>query len=179
MLNGRQISIIDPIDQLNQWFNFCKWILSHNDEDHQKDLTYSDESKENPSWQSSRRAVVDFIEDCIKAISKQNITPEEQIVQHIIEISKMLCTQFDKGLDQVQPAVSFFGVDQDKVLKNPNDCLHEAINNTRSRALEHLIQFGYYLKKYNPKKALEILSFLEKRFKADAKPSSHCQNMLF
>ena len=171
MLNGRQISITDPIDQLNQWFNFCKWVLSHNDEDQKEDVTYSDESKTYPSWQSSRRAVVDFIEDCIKAISKQNITPEEQIIQHIIEVSKMLCTQFDKGLDQIQPTVSFFGVDQDEVLKNPNDYLHEAVNNTRSRALEQLIQFGYYIKKYNPKKALEILSFLKERLKADAKPS--------
>ena len=151
ILKGQQISITDSIGQLEQWFDFCKWVLSHNDEDQKEDVTYSDESKENPSWQSSRRAVFEFIEDSIKKINKQNLNLEELKLQYIIDILKTLCTQFDKRLDKNM-----------KTQKSVNDYYFEAVNSTKSRALEQLIQLGYYLREQNKKAFLEVLSFLEK-----------------
>ena len=169
MLEGRQIKLgtKDYVNQINQWFDFCEWVLSHNDQRQERNL-YDDELKENPSWQSSRRSVADFVTGCISTMSKININ-KEQIIRRILEILKILCTQFDKRLDQSQPTISLWEIDQDEILKNPNDYLQEAVNSTRSRALEQLIQLGYYLRKEKKKTSLEILSFLEERFRTNAK----------
>lgn len=161
ILNGSGIDILKTsVNILSQWFEFCKWVLSHNNKSYQKDLIYSDHLKDNSSWHSSHRAVIDFIKNCIKQIAKEQKNPQEQVIEKIIEILKLFYTQFDHELDQ----------NQDKISKNATNYLHIAVNNTRCRALEQLLQFAYDLKENNPSEDVsKIFSVLEERLKDDAK----------
>ena len=74
------------------------------------------------------------------------------------EILDLLCAQFDRRLDNNEP-----------VRLDRFDAYDEAINNTRSRALGSLIQFGFWLRRNDPDAELSFLSnTLEKRFSPDA-----------
>ena len=69
MLNGMQEHVkAKNFDKLNEWFAFCEWVLSHPDREHEEGYEYklSEESRENPSWHSARRAVGDFIGVCVE-----------------------------------------------------------------------------------------------------------------
>ena len=70
------------------------------------------------------------------------------------KLLEMLCTQFDSWLD----------LDK-QVFLNQNDPYAEGINNTRSRALETLVRFGFWLRRHDSEsEALEVTMILEKRF---------------
>ncbi|NTW88888.1 MAG: hypothetical protein HGB26_07150, partial [Desulfobulbaceae bacterium] len=61
------------LDNLNQWIEFCAWVLSHPDSMLEKGQQEArDESRDHPDWRSSRQAVVDFIETCV---NKDTNTP--------------------------------------------------------------------------------------------------------
>ena len=142
-------------EQLGRWFDFCKWVISHSDEDREEHAHHNDTLRENPSWRSSRRAVGDFVEVCLKKEVDVPISARAQLA----ELLKTLCTQFDWALDRDQP-----------VLLNRNDPLTEAINNTRGRALESLIKFGQWACRHGDKTGVpEVTSVLEKRFNSEAK----------
>ena len=115
-------------DALNVWFDVCGWILSHPDAAPSDSDRASDESRETPDWHSSRRAVADFLETCVQKEVSVPLSARERIAKLLDE----LCTSFDWRLDTDRP-----------VLLNRDDQLTEAINNTRSRALEVLLDFGY------------------------------------
>ena len=140
-------------ERLDLWFEFCEWVLSHPDaeRDHGE---RGDESREHPDWGSSRRAVGDFIGECLKEKTSVPFTARESLAN----ILKQLCTQFDRRLDLDEP-----------VLLNRNDQITEAINNTRSRALEDLVKFGLWVRRHDDMDNVpEITSILEERFKDDA-----------
>lgn len=142
-------------EQLNRWLDFCKWVISHSDEDYEEDLIRSETFQENPSWRYSRRAVITFLEDCLK--EEVNVPLSNR--KRLAEILEMLCTQFDWQLDRDKP-----------ILSNLDDPLTEAINNTRSRALEILIKFGLWVRQHEAEATVpEIKCILEKRFKSEAK----------
>ena len=151
-------------EQLDLWFEFCEWVLSHPDtESDKKDesLKYSvgelpqpDESREHPDWGSSRWAVGDFIGECLKEEMNVPFTARESLAN----ILRLLCTQFDRRLDRDKP-----------VLLNRNDPITEAINSTRSRALEDLVKFGFWVHRHDDRdKVPEVTSIIEERFKDDA-----------
>ncbi len=141
-------------ERLELWFGFCEWVLSHSDakRDHGE---RGDESREHSDWGSSRRAVGDFIGECLKEEMNVPFTARESLAN----ILRLLCTQFDRRLDIDEPT-----------LLNRNDQITEAINNTRSRALQDLVKFRSWVRRHDDKDSVpEVTSILEERFKNGAK----------
>ena len=148
---------IKDLDKLVEWFAFCKWVLLHHDPESEQGVKIGrqgDGSCEFPRWHSSRRAVCDFIEACIKKDMDVPLWARE----HLAELLKALCTQYDWRLDNEKP-----------VLLNRDDQLTEAINTTRGRALDNLVKFGYWVRDHEDNAEVpEIKQTLEKRVSTDA-----------
>lgn len=142
-------------DKLDQWIEFCNWILLHPDTERTEgEPEPSDESRERPNWGSSRRAVVDFIDVSLNKDVNVPLTARDGLAI----LLQNLCTQFDWRLDRDQP-----------ILLNRDDQITEAINNTRSRALESLINFGFWVRRFLPDDAVpEVTGYLNERLGANA-----------
>ena len=140
-------------DKLDEWLTFSEWILSHPNREPNRDYKQSDESRENQNWTNSRRAVGDFIGVCLEKDIDVPITARRQIAK----ILRKLCTQYDWNLDERNPNRLY-----------RNDPLTEGINNTRSRALENLVKFGFWLRRHEPQcEVHEVTTLLEKRFSSE------------
>ena len=140
-------------ERLDLWFEFCEWVLSYPDTESDRG-EWSDESREHSDWGSSRRAVGDFIGECLKEDMNVPFTARELLAN----ILRLLCTQFDRQLDH-----------DERTLLNRDDQITEAINKTRSRALEDLVKFGLWVRRHDDTDtAPEVTSILEERFKDDA-----------
>ena len=139
-------------DRLSVWFDICEWILSHADtEPTDRD---TDESREKALWHSARRAVADFIETCVQKEVSVPLSARNRVASFL----EKLCTEFDWPLDANRP-----------VLLTRDDQLTEAINNTRSRALESLLDFGYWVRRESGEMDAvipEVASTLAKRLAA-------------
>jgi hypothetical protein len=135
---------------LDQWIEFCEWVLSHPDSPQvEGQPAPSDESSEHPDWGSSRRATIDFIGACISKETETPITYRESLA----ELLQQACNQSDWRLDQARP-----------VLLNRDDPVTEAINNTRSRALESLVNFGFWIRRHLPEDQVpEVTNILTNR----------------
>ena len=137
-------------NQLNEWLTFCEWVLSHPDREHNADYKLGDESRDNPQWSNSRRAVGDFIGVCLEKEADVPIIAREQLAK----LLETICTQYDWRLDENHPKVM-----------NQYDPLTEGINNTRSRALENLVTFGFWLRDHDSDTNIpEVTTILERRF---------------
>ena len=139
-------------DKLSEWLTFCEWVLSRPDPEYEEGYSskLGEEYREHPHWHSARRAVGDFVGACIAEDVDVPISAQE----HLAKLLDLLCTQFDWRLDLDKP-----------VLLNRNDQITEAINNTRSRALESLVDFGLWLRKHDSELDVsEVTTILEKRF---------------
>ena len=140
-------------DKLDEWLRFSEWILSHPDQEHNQDYKQGDESRENQNWTKARRAVGDFIGACLEKDVDVPITAREKLAK----ILEMLCTQYDWNLDEGNPNRLY-----------RKDPLTEGINNTRSRALDNLAKFGFWLHRHEPQcKTPEVTTLLEKRFSSE------------
>jgi hypothetical protein len=145
-------------DKIPIWFDVCDWILSHPDSEPREPPSSGDESREHPDWHSSRRAVGDFIETCVGEEVSVPIENRERIAV----VLDNLCTDFDWRLDADKPA-----------LLSRDDQLTEAINNTRGRALESLLAFGYWVRRESgdARAAVpEVSRILEKRLSGSDHP---------
>ncbi len=142
-------------DNLDQWIEFCAWVLSHPETARVEGQTEPrDESRDHPDWASSRQAVVDFIDACMNKDTDAPIAAREGFAA----LLRQACCQFDWRLDRDRP-----------VLLNHDDPITEAINNTRSRALESLVNFGFWVRRQFPNDNLpEVTDILEKRITEDA-----------
>ena len=139
--------------QLNEWLTFSEWVLSHSDREHDQDYKQGDESRENQNWTNARRAVGDFIGVCLEEDIEAPITAREKLAK----ILEMLCTQYDWNLDEGNPN-----------RLDRKDPLTEGINNTRSRALENLVNFGSWLRRHESQGEVpEVTTLLEKRFSSE------------
>ncbi|MGG7056239.1 hypothetical protein [Nitrosomonas sp. ANs5] len=140
---------------LDQWIAFCTWILSHPDTARVEGQPEPrDESRDHPDWGSSRRAVVDFIDVCVNKDTDGPITARDGLAA----LLRQACGQSDWRLDHDRP-----------VLLNRDDPITEAINNTRSRALESLIHFGFWVRRQLPEDHLpEVTDILAKSLAKDA-----------
>ena len=140
-------------DQLNDWLELCEWILSHPDRAHDQDYRQGDESRENQDWTNTRRAVGDFIGVCLEKDVDVPITARSQIAK----ILRKLCTQYDWNLDERNLSGLY-----------RSDPLTEGINNTRSRALDDFVKFGFWLQRHEPECEIpEITNLLEIRLSAE------------
>ena len=142
---------LKQFDRLEEWFELCKWILLHPSQPKKENANRSDESREGLEWSSLRRAVGDFVDMCVKKEVDVPISARERLT-FLLDV---LCTKYDMGLDDERP-----------VLLNVNDQLTEAINNTRSRALESLVDFGYWVRRQlgdDQADTPEVFTILKKR----------------
>lgn len=141
--------------KLKQWLEFCAWILSQPETVRvERQPEPRDESRDHPDWSSSRRAVVDFIDACVNKDTTVPITARGDIA----ELLQQVCCQSDWRLDCDRP-----------ILLNRDDPITEAINNTRSLALESLVNFGFWIQRHLPEDNLsEVTDILDKRIADDA-----------
>ena len=148
MIEGMRLHVKGKnFSSLNEWLTSSEWILSHADQD---EYRIDDESRENREWYSLREIVLGFINTCLE---KEVDVPVE-VRERLAKLLEMLCTQYDRHLDQ-----------QAEDLLNRNDLIDEAINNTRGRALEALLQFGFWLRRHDSdSETSEVTMILEKRF---------------
>jgi hypothetical protein len=144
------------LSNLNQWIEFCSWVLSHPDPVRAEGQPEpEDKSCNHPNWGSSRRAVVDFIDTCVDEDTGVPITARDGLAG----LLRQVCNQFDWRLDHDDP-----------VLFNRDDPITEAINNTRSRALEALINFGFWVHRHLPEDNVpEVTDILSERIEDSAK----------
>jgi len=156
MLKARQEAVTDNnFDKLDEWIEFCSWVLSHPDskriEGHPEPR---EESREHPDWGSSRRAVVDFIDACVDKDTNAPITARDGLAN----LLQKVCSQLDWSLDHDRP-----------ILLNQDDPITEAINNTRSRALVSLVNFGFWIRRHLPENSVpEVADILSQRVVCDA-----------
>ena len=145
-------------DNLDEWFSFCKWVLSHPDSENEEGVgigRLGDGSREQPRWHTSRRAACDFVETCIEEFVEVPLSARENLAG----LLEMLCTQYDWRLDSNSPAI----------LKR-DDQLTEAINTTRGRALDILAKFGSWVRRHDEESDVpEITAILEKRLDSESK----------
>lgn len=154
MIHAMQAEVEEKnFDKLNEWLAFSKWVLSHPDQEHERNYRLGrqgDESRENPDWHNSRRAVDDFIEACLKEDINVPISARGQLAK----LLEMLCTQLDARLDNGRQTFS-----------DQSSLLNEGFNNTRSRALRTLVRFAFWLQQHEPESEVtELMMILEKRF---------------
>ena len=154
MINVMQAEMKEKnFDRLDEWLRFSEWVLLHPNQEHESDYKLGrqgDESRDNPDWYNSRETVETFIETCVG----QNVDVPESARIQLAKLLEILCTQYDRHLDQQE--VDFL---------NRNDLIDEAINNTRGRALETLVKFGFWLRRHDSgSEAREMTTVLEKRF---------------
>jgi hypothetical protein len=137
-------------NNLEQWIKLSEWVLSlTNLEWFEGQPETKDESRSHPDWSSSHRAVVDFIDICVS----KEVNAPIQAKEGLNALLQIICNQPDRRLDKGHP-----------VLLNRDDPIAEAINNTRSRALESLINFGFWVRRHVPRDGLqEITDILGKR----------------
>jgi hypothetical protein len=142
-------------DSLEQWIELCAWVLSHPESERVEGQPEPrDESCDRPDWGSSRRAVVDFIDACVNKDTDAPVTARDGLA----DLLQQACSQFDWRLDRDHP-----------VLFNRDDPITEAINNTRSRALESLVNFGFWIRRHLPEDPVpELTDILSKRMAEDA-----------
>ena len=154
MIDGMQAEVKGKnFNRLDEWLTFNEWVLLHPNQEHKNNYKLGrqgDESRDNPDWYNSRETVETFIETCL---GQEVDVPESARIQ-LAKLLEILCTQYDRHLDQQE--VDFL---------NRNDLIDEAINNTRGRALETLVKFGFWLRRHDSgSEACEMTTVLEKRF---------------
>ena len=147
MIEGMRLHVKGKnFSNLNEWLISSEWILSHTDRD---EYRIDDESRENREWYSLREIVLYFINTCLE---KEVDVPVE-VRERLAKLLEMLCTQYDRYLDQ-----------NEANLLTQNDLIDKAINNTRGRALEVLLQFGFWLRRHDSDSEVsEVTMILEKR----------------
>ena len=141
---------------LDQWIEFCGWVLSHPAPAQVEGQPEPrEESRDRPDWSRSRRAVVDFIDACVSKDIEAPVAARDGLAK----LLQQVCTQPDWRLDHDRP-----------VLLNQDSPITEAINNTRSRAIESLVGFGFWIRRSLPGDHLsEVIGILTQRIADDAK----------
>ena len=105
---------------------------------------------QNPDWSNTRRAVCDFIGICLKKGVDVPLTVRGQLGR----LLERLCTQYERRLDENMP-----------VMLDQYDPLTEGINNTRSLALQELVNFSFWLRRHDSEcEFSELTTILENRF---------------
>ena len=153
-------AIIESVKEKNfnnfdHWICFCEWVLSHPDSFRlERQPEPFEESRDHPDWNRSRRAVVDFIETCVNKDVGVSVVERDGLGK----LLQKVCNQPDHRLDDNLPT-----------LLNQNDPITEAINNTRSHALDTLVKFGLWIKHDSSEDSLpEVTGILSQRMADDA-----------
>ena len=149
---------VQDFSDLDRWLEFCEWTLTHPDREREPSFLPSDQSRENPHWGECRRSVRDLLGNLVTVGSENNLILSEMAHDKFLTLMGKLCTEYDWRLDEDQ-----------KVFTGREDWGSEAINNTRSRALQDLLRYGRWLRKVEPDADVSgIREILELRFRSDA-----------
>ena len=136
-------------ERLDRWLEFCEWVLAHPDWGNDDGLQRHENSREFPDWESSRRAVGDFVGVCLK----ETVNVPTAARESLAILLTSLCTQLDWQLDGYRPP-----------LLKRTDHITEAINSTRGRALQDLVNFGFWVQREFPDDTVpEVATVLEQR----------------
>ena len=146
------------LGHLALWFETCEWVLGHPDGEYASGLRPADALRENPYWGSCRRAVEDLLSDLLQSCHDNRLPLPADALIWLPRLVDILFTQYDWELDEDR-----------RVFPDSDDWLSEAINHTRSRALQDLIRFGVLLRRDDPKAdASTVTAGLERRLNPEA-----------
>ena len=135
---------------LGEFLEFCQWVLSRPGHEPESGRWDSDQDKDAPGWRSSRRAVVDLVGSCLG----EDVDVPVGFQEGLSAVLRMVCSQADQGLDS-----------EDAAIPDYQDYLTVAINNTRSIALEHVVEFGFWLRRFSQEADIaEVSDIFEGRF---------------
>ena len=142
-------------EMLDLWLSFCEWILTRAGQKENDYPSPDAQTEGEPETGELSRSVCDFVESCLKVDINAPIVHR----QRLASLLRTLCASFDYRLDTEKP-----------VILNRDDQLTEAINNTRSRALQELFNFGFWIRRNDPSAdVVEVWKILDTRF-ASASP---------
>jgi hypothetical protein len=126
--------IAEHQSELPQWLEIADWIMSQAAGLRGTTDKTSETSRKHPDWSGAQRQVIDFIGVCVN--KDVNVSPEWR--PQIFALLKAACLAADSSLDTNAPVVT------------PRDYLTDAINTTRGRALENLLQYGSWVLRHTP-----------------------------
>jgi hypothetical protein len=139
-------------EQLQDVFDFCNWVLSYADNVPQN--SGSEERKDaDPkkcSWASSRSAVKSFAAKCVT----EKVGLSQEWRKQIFSVYSQLCSGKDIHLDSRKVTI-----------RNAHNLVSTAINQTRSQALENLIDYGQWVRKArgNQSELPEVTKLIDQR----------------
>ena len=143
---------------LDLWLETCDWVISHPDRKHEPGIWLADKLRRNPYWGDCRRAAGDLLGGLIETCQEKHIPLPSAALFRLPGLFDMLCTQYEWSLDEGQ-----------RVFPDTDSWLDEAINNTRSRALQDVVRFGALLRRDDPLADIgEITATLERRLSPDS-----------
>ena len=146
----------EEFEPLDDCLSFCEWVLMRFSPEGEASPRSDGRIEHDPQNDELTRSVCDLIGVFVKGETNTPITHR----QRLASLLKTLCTQFDYRLDMKVP-----------VIMNRDDQLTEAYNNTRSRALEELFNFGSWAQRNDPSSNIvEVKEILDTRFS----PMSSC-----
>ncbi len=135
--------------ELPAWLDLADWIMSRSDSAREDDLTPSEDSREHSDWNSARRQVVDFVAVCISKDPNVSVDWRSRVF----------------GLLSPACMASDYYLDRDRAVVTPRDYLTDAINTTRGRALETLLQYGFWVRRsVADANVCEVFRLLDSRF---------------
>ena len=151
MVEGmRETLVRKNFSRLGEYLEFCRWVLSYPGHDSGVGRWDSDHDRDVPGWHSSRRAVCDLVGSCLS----EDVEAPIDFRGGLSSVLKLLCEQPDSRLDN-----------EDEVTSDHHDYLTEAINNTRSLALEDVVDFGFWLRNSSQEADItEVTDIFEARF---------------
>ena len=151
MIEGMEKRVEErKFDRLDEFLEFCEWVLSHPDRAREGKSTHGDQSRENPNWARSREAVGRLIHTCVR----EDVNVPKSAQRRLANLLEALCTQFDWQLDRDDPE-----------FLDRHDQFAVAFDHTRSWALEYLFEFGGWLQRNDPGASVgAVKSILEKRY---------------
>ncbi len=139
--------------RLGAWLHLCEWVADHEDPRGEVRKDLSETSATTPTWEPTRRAVVDFATVCLEGSSNVPLVWRREIG----DLLRKLITGYDSRLEN---RISVF---------SSSDPLTDAINTTRGRAIEAIAQFALWVRRANREDRAddsmhEIREVLERRF---------------
>ncbi len=133
------------LDNLAEFLDFSYWIVTHPDKPNEDGIENSNRSANYSDWSTSRRMVLYLIDSC----TSTSVNAPIEFKETISTILEKLCLDYDQELDQTEDDI----LDRD-------DQFSDAINRTRSRALESLVQFGFWVKRHIENDTQEEISHI-------------------
>ncbi len=141
--------IAEHRSELPQWLDIADWIMPRMENRSDTNEKASETSRNHPDWAGARRQVVDLTAVCIK----KDVNVDLEWRRRIFQLLKFASVAPDYHLDTDKPIVT------------PRDYLTDAINTMRGRAIENLLQYGFWVKRHQEDAGLsDVFDVLQLRF---------------